>query len=266
MQAGLLIIISAGLCAVISGLFGMAGGLVFMGIIASLMSVSAAMVVHGIVQSVSNGSRSIILHKHVRWDILAWQLFGALPAVLIMVWLAFTPDKAQLFLVLGVLPLILNRHIRDVRDVRSQHDGQVIESGERSAWGRADPPRHHRPLNPRQSRELRMVSDRTQNRRRNRFFRCADFGLDPCSLGSDDRPVVWPAPPKPPRLTPANKPPTRAKRRTVIDLNHSADGEEPEGEPANREPVGDSEEYAVDGGECLDWVPDRQVQDGSEAD
>jgi len=107
MQTSLLIILSAGLCAIISGLFGMAGGLVFMGIIASLMSVSAAMVVHGIVQSVSNGSRSAILREHIRWDILGWQLIGALPAISLMVWIVFTPGKAQLFLVLGLLPLLL---------------------------------------------------------------------------------------------------------------------------------------------------------------
>lgn len=107
MQTGLVIIFAAGACAVISGLFGMAGGLVFMGIIASLMSVSAAMVVHGVVQSVSNGSRSAILREHIRWDILGWQLIGALPAVLLMLWMAFTPNKAQLFLVLGLLPLLL---------------------------------------------------------------------------------------------------------------------------------------------------------------
>lgn len=107
MQTGLLIIFAAGACAVISGLFGMAGGLVFMGIIASLMSVSAAMVVHGIVQSVSNGSRSAILREHIRWDILGWQLVGALPAVLLMLWMSFSPNKAQLFLVLGLLPLLL---------------------------------------------------------------------------------------------------------------------------------------------------------------
>ena len=107
MQTGILIIIAAGFCAVISGLFGMAGGLVFMGIIASLMSVSAAMVVHGVVQSVSNGSRSLFLRSHIRWDILLWQLLGSLPAIALMLWVAFTPDKAQLFLVLGLLPLLL---------------------------------------------------------------------------------------------------------------------------------------------------------------
>ncbi len=107
MQIGLLIIVAAGVCAFISGLFGMAGGLVFMGIIASLMSVNAAMVVHGIVQSVSNGSRSTILRRHIRWDILGWQLLGAAPAIALMLWAAFTPDKAQLFLALGLLPLLL---------------------------------------------------------------------------------------------------------------------------------------------------------------
>ena len=107
MNSGIVIILAAGLCAVISGLFGMAGGLVFMGIILNLMSVSAAMVVHGIVQSVSNGSRSLILRDHIRWDILGWQLFGALPAIALMLLLSFKPDKGQLFLVLGCLPLLL---------------------------------------------------------------------------------------------------------------------------------------------------------------
>ena len=107
MHTSLLIIIAAGLCAVVSGLFGMAGGLIFMGIIASIMSVSAAMVVHGIVQSVSNGSRSAILRDHIRWDILGWQLIGALPAIALMLWAAFTPNKAELFSVLGMLSLLL---------------------------------------------------------------------------------------------------------------------------------------------------------------
>lgn len=81
--------------------------MVFMGIIASLMSVSAAMAVHGVVQSVSNGSRSAILREHIRWDILGWQLLGAVPAIALMLWIAFTPDKAQLYLALGLLPLLL---------------------------------------------------------------------------------------------------------------------------------------------------------------
>jgi len=107
MHTGILIILAAGFCAIISGLFGMAGGLVFMGIIAGFMSVSAAMVVHGIVQSVSNGSRSAILRNDIRWDILGWQLGGALPMIGLMLWIVVTLDKAQLYLALGLLPLLL---------------------------------------------------------------------------------------------------------------------------------------------------------------
>jgi len=40
-------------------------------------------------------------------NILGWQLIGALPAIGIMIWLAFTPNKAQLFLALGLLPILL---------------------------------------------------------------------------------------------------------------------------------------------------------------
>jgi uncharacterized membrane protein YfcA len=92
---------------VISGLFGMAGGLLFMGVIASLMSVPAAMVTHGIVQSVSNGSRAVMLRADVRWDILSWTALGAVPMVGIMLALAISLNTAQLYLALGVLPALL---------------------------------------------------------------------------------------------------------------------------------------------------------------
>ena len=48
-----------------------------------------------------------MLREHIRWDILGWQLIGALPAIALMIWMAFAPDKAQLFLALGTLPLLL---------------------------------------------------------------------------------------------------------------------------------------------------------------
>jgi hypothetical protein len=102
------IIIAAAFCtAIISGVFGMAGGLVFMGIIAVFLGVAEAMVVHGAVQSVSNSYRAFLLRENVRWDILGWTAAGALPAALLMVSVSFLPSKAQLYLALGLLPLLL---------------------------------------------------------------------------------------------------------------------------------------------------------------
>lgn len=107
MKLALLILISAALTACISGIFGMAGGMIFMGIIASVMGVAEAMVVHGAVQSVSNSSRAWMLRPDIRWDILGFTLLGALPAIALLAMIAYVPNKAALFIGLGLLPFIL---------------------------------------------------------------------------------------------------------------------------------------------------------------
>jgi uncharacterized membrane protein YfcA len=107
MNPFVLILIAAFFTAIVSGLFGMAGGLIFMGIIAGFLGVAEAMVVHGAVQSVSNSSRGWMLRRNVRWDILGWTALGALPAALLMLLINFLPSKAGLYLALGFLPLLL---------------------------------------------------------------------------------------------------------------------------------------------------------------
>lgn len=107
MKLALLILISAAITACISGIFGMAGGMIFMGIIASVMGVAEAMVVHGVVQSISNSSRAWLLRPDIRWDILGFKLLGAFPAIAALSLISFVPNKATLFIVLGLLPFIL---------------------------------------------------------------------------------------------------------------------------------------------------------------
>jgi len=107
MKIIILILVSALITAFISGLFGMAGGMVFMGIIVSFMGVSEAMVVHGYVQSISNGFRSYLIRADIRWDILGYELLGALPATALLAFIAFVPPKPVLFFALGVLPVLL---------------------------------------------------------------------------------------------------------------------------------------------------------------
>ncbi|WP_409432113.1 TSUP family transporter [Litorimonas sp. RW-G-Af-16] len=107
MKLGLIIIIAALVTATISGLFGMAGGMIFMGIIAAFLGVAEAMVVHGAVQSVSNSFRTYLLRPDIRWDILGWHALGAVPSVGVLLLLSITLNKSQLYLALGLLPLIL---------------------------------------------------------------------------------------------------------------------------------------------------------------
>ena len=107
MKIGLIIIVAAMVTALISGLFGMAGGMIFMGIIAIFLGVAETMVVHGAVQSVSNSYRTYLLRPHIRWDILGYHALGALPALGFLLLLSVSLNKAQLYIALGVLPAIL---------------------------------------------------------------------------------------------------------------------------------------------------------------
>lgn len=98
---------AATVTACISGIFGMAGGMVFMAVITLYLGVAEAMIVHGAVQSVSNISRAYLLRPHIRWDVFTNHFYGAVPVILLLSFLTFVPDKQLLFIVLGLLPFLL---------------------------------------------------------------------------------------------------------------------------------------------------------------
>ena len=88
----------------VSGIFGMAGGLILLGVLLMFMDVAPAMVVFGIIQMGSNGWRSILWRSYVRWDLVARYVVGASLAFFAMRFVAFVPDKALVYIGLGVLP------------------------------------------------------------------------------------------------------------------------------------------------------------------
>lgn len=102
-----ILLIAVFVTAAISGIFGMAGGLMLMGVLAFIMPVPAAMVTHGLVQSVSNGSRALFLLRHVRWDVMGYYVIGAAAAVGALALAAFTPSRFMVFVLLGLLPGLL---------------------------------------------------------------------------------------------------------------------------------------------------------------
>jgi len=104
--AAAFVVCMAFLTATLSGVFGMAGGLVLMGALAFVLPVQAAFVSHGILQLVANGWRSILHRKHVRWDIVGWYALASLVTGLIVAALSFAPSKPLLFLLLGLVPFL----------------------------------------------------------------------------------------------------------------------------------------------------------------
>lgn len=101
----LLILLSVVLItATISGVFGMAGGLMLMGALTLAMPVSAAMVTHGAVQFVSNGWRAILHRKHIAWRTIVLYGAGSAIAAGVLALATYQPSKAWVYLLLGLVP------------------------------------------------------------------------------------------------------------------------------------------------------------------
>ena len=93
--------------ALLSGIFGMAGGLVLMGALALVLPVSAAFVTHGLLQMVANGWRALLHRRHVRWDIVGWYAAASVVAGGVAALAALAPSKPLLFLLLGLVPALV---------------------------------------------------------------------------------------------------------------------------------------------------------------
>jgi uncharacterized membrane protein YfcA len=91
----------------LSAVFGMAGGMVLLGVLLAYFDVAAAMILFSIVQFFVNGSRVIQWRDYVIWPIFYWYLLGALVAFAIMWAIAFVPDKATVYLLLGLMPFAI---------------------------------------------------------------------------------------------------------------------------------------------------------------
>lgn len=89
----------------ISGLFGVAGGLILMGGLVHLLPVSQAMIVHGLAQFVSNFTRVVLWRRYIAWRTIWGFLAGALVAVLIFSLIQFVPSKIVVLFVLGASTL-----------------------------------------------------------------------------------------------------------------------------------------------------------------
>ncbi|HKU40124.1 MAG TPA: sulfite exporter TauE/SafE family protein [Polyangiales bacterium] len=102
----LLLSLTALATALLSGVFGMAGGMILMGVFAALLPVPTAMVMHGATQLTSNVSRAVILRSHVYWRGFFCYVAGSLLAYLAMLSVSYTPEPLVVFLGLGLTPFV----------------------------------------------------------------------------------------------------------------------------------------------------------------
>jgi uncharacterized membrane protein YfcA len=93
--------------AFLSGIFGMAGGLILIGILLILLPLPEAMALHAVTQMASNGWRGLLWWRHVRWRAAAMFLTGCALAFAAWTLWRYTPSKPVAFVLLGVSPFLV---------------------------------------------------------------------------------------------------------------------------------------------------------------
>ncbi|MEM9624538.1 MAG: sulfite exporter TauE/SafE family protein, partial [Pseudomonadota bacterium] len=94
-------IVSVLLTSALSGLLGMAGGMILMAILISLLPVAVTMLLHGVVQATSNGSRAWFLRRYINWSILRIYLIGAVAALALFSALTLIPSPGLVLILVG---------------------------------------------------------------------------------------------------------------------------------------------------------------------
>lgn len=90
----------------ISGVLGMAGGMILMGVLLAVLPVAAAMTLHGVTQFASNGWRALMLRDAIRWRIFGGYAVGAAVAVGVFMLLQIVLHKPAALIALGLTPFI----------------------------------------------------------------------------------------------------------------------------------------------------------------
>jgi uncharacterized membrane protein YfcA len=91
----------------LSGIFGMAGGMILLGVLLNYFDVATGMILFSIIQLFANGWRALQWRSYVLWPIFFWYVLGAVISFTFMWTIAFIPDKAMVYLALGLMPFLV---------------------------------------------------------------------------------------------------------------------------------------------------------------
>lgn len=90
--------------AFISGILGMAGGMILMGVLLAFLPLPAAMMLHGISQLASNGGRAFMLRNEVDWRVFRGYVVGAALALGLFAATSIVVGKAAALIAMGLTP------------------------------------------------------------------------------------------------------------------------------------------------------------------
>jgi len=102
------IVTAMALTSFLSGILGMGGGIILMGVLVLMLPLASAMVLHALSQISANGIRAWLHRGHIHWGVLRWYLLGGVLMLGLFFFLWFEVQKAWFFIGLGAMALANN--------------------------------------------------------------------------------------------------------------------------------------------------------------
>lgn len=101
-----LLAVSALVTSFISGILGMAGGMILMGVLLAVVPLPVAMLLHGITQLASNGWRALMWRSEVDWRVFRGYLYGAVVTTIVFAMVRLVVSKPIALIAMGLTPFI----------------------------------------------------------------------------------------------------------------------------------------------------------------
>ena len=95
------------LTSTLSGIFGMAGGMMLLAGLLTILPVATAIALQGAIQIVANGSRAWFSRDFIDWRIISTMVAGILVAAVVLFLLRYQPDLATVCVVVGLMPILV---------------------------------------------------------------------------------------------------------------------------------------------------------------
>jgi uncharacterized membrane protein YfcA len=90
----------------ISGILGMAGGMILMGVLIVVLPLATAMMLHGITQFAANGWRAWMLRSSIDWRVFRGYVAGSLAALALFAAVQLAVSKPVALIMLGIMPFV----------------------------------------------------------------------------------------------------------------------------------------------------------------
>lgn len=90
----------------VSGILGMAGGMILLGVLLALLPLPVAMLLHGFAQLAANGWRAFLLRRQIDWRVFGGYTAGALLALALFAAMRLVVAKPAALIAMGAMPFV----------------------------------------------------------------------------------------------------------------------------------------------------------------